>query len=158
VSLGRWRVICGRRMLSPCTWPRTILVQACQQLQGPIQRDHTWLVEHHDPCDTSPGLTLPLLSSSRPRCCSQSRFGLTLTPPARGLRLHCPAGFIPRRYQRRMLRWKTPGRTGGCVSHILGRTAVTSATSCRTSVLFGFHKPQGQGCGTPSCRQMDRAV
>lgn len=93
-----------QRTAEPLHLATYLLVQAYQQLQGPLQRDHTWLVEHHGPFDTSPGLTLPLLPSSRPRCCSQSQFQLTLTLPARGLRLRYPAGFAPRRYQRRTLR------------------------------------------------------
>jgi hypothetical protein len=93
-----------QRTAEPLHLATYLLVQASQQLQGPVQRDHTWLVEHHGLDDTSPGLTLPLLPCSRPRCCSQSQFRLTLTLPARGLRLRCPAGFAPRRCQRRTLR------------------------------------------------------
>src|SRR5262249_6007546 len=63
-----------------------------------------WLVEQHGPYDPSPGLTLPLLPGSRPPRCSPSWLRLAPPPPARGLRLRGPAGFAPRRHQRRALR------------------------------------------------------
>ena len=37
--------------------------------------------------------------SVHPACCWQSRLRLTRTPPARGLRCHCPADFARRRCQ-----------------------------------------------------------
>jgi hypothetical protein len=107
-GLGRASGPVARHLRPGTVEPRPLatylLVQACQQLPGPLPRDRPWLVEHHGPLGTSPGLTVPRLPSSRPRCCSQSRFRLTPPPPAQRLRLPCPAGFAPRRSQRRTLR------------------------------------------------------
>jgi hypothetical protein len=49
-SLRRWLAICAGGVRRLRTWPRTILVQAVQQLA---------LVLCDDACDASPGLTLP---------------------------------------------------------------------------------------------------
>src|SRR5256885_12019274 len=50
-----------------------------------------------------------------------------------GKRLHCPGSFTPLRYQRRMSRWDTAGRTAGAVGLSIYRSTATAATSCRTS-------------------------
>jgi hypothetical protein len=115
LSAGGLRSAC-HGTLRPGTRPRTFWSQPVSSLPGgriPSVADSPWLVEQHGLCGTSPGLTLPLLPRSRPPCCWQSRCRLTLSPPARRLRLRCPAGFAPRRCQRRTLRQETPGRTGG---------------------------------------------
>ena len=49
-SLRRWLAVCAGGVRSLRTWPRTVLVQAVQQLA---------LVLCDDACDASPGLTLP---------------------------------------------------------------------------------------------------
>src|SRR5262249_59001730 len=103
----------------------------------PLQRDHPWLGEPHGPLSTSPGLTLPRLPGSRPRCCSQSQLRLPLPLPARGAeaslsrRLHTsplPATHAAVGYS--WQNWR--------LSQSRDRTAVTSATSCRTSGWFGL--------------------
>ena len=44
----------------------------------------------------SPGLTVPHHPGARPRCCWESRGGLTSCPAIRRMRLRCPGSFRPR--------------------------------------------------------------
>ena len=68
------------------------LVQASQ---------HLWLVFSYDASGSSPGLTLPRPPGPRPPWCWQSRRRLATPSPSRGMRLRCPEGFAPPRYQGR---------------------------------------------------------
>jgi hypothetical protein len=82
-----------------------LLVQACQPLQGPRQRDPTWLDERHRPHGTSPkvDLTTPSWFPTAVRLAvAVSAHAYAASPEV--LRLRCPAGFTPRRCQRRTLR------------------------------------------------------
>ena len=63
-----------QRSAKPLHLVTSLLGQACQHLMRPF-----WLVEPHGPCNTSPGLTLPLAPGSRPPCDAGSRrFGSRL--------------------------------------------------------------------------------
>jgi hypothetical protein len=60
-----------------------------------------WLVFVYDAYGGSPGLAIPRAPSPRPPRCWQSPPRLAPPRPPSRMRIHCPEGFAPLRYQRR---------------------------------------------------------
>ncbi len=133
-SLRRWLAICAGGVRRLRTWPRTVLVQAVQQLA---------LVLCDDACDASPGLTLPTPSWFP----TALLLAVAVTARAWAALPWEEATFCRELHTRPP--WQAcPGRIPLAEQRVLSvrsteSSTATSATSCRTRTMKLSHRRGG---------------